>query len=403
MFVRSPLINDCQEIQTIMDTSLLSVGAYQPIPFPAPIGLLKTLLVFGFFLHVIPMNVTLTGTLVSAILLLMGGKDESAYTTRAGRQLAASLPIFTTAAITNGILPLLFLQVLYGPLVYTSSIIMALPWFAVLFLIIFAYYGLYIYNYGKQKMSLTKAPWVLIGSSLLFMLVAFIFSNNMTLMLTPEKFLSLYQNSTAGANMNLTEPTLLPRYLHFVGAAFAVTSLMLGCFGLFQQKNGDKDYGNWLVKLGASGYAGVTLVQTLVGFWFLWSTPEGFQQWVYGTVPAGTPDNLVIMAKMTSHLFKTSMGLEVLSLLAMGYAATKASGKAYKVGLVSAVGVIAAMVVMRHQLRVFMTDDAIGQLMAAQPVVIQWPILIVFFVLFAGMIGYFAWLTKTVMRAYTKA
>jgi hypothetical protein len=385
-----------------MDATLLSVGAYQPIPFPAPVALLKTLLVLGFFLHAIPMNVTLTGGLVSAILLLMGGKDENAHTTRAGRQLAASLPIFTTAAITNGIVPLLFLQVLYGPLVYTSSIIMALPWMAVLFLITISYYGLYIYNYGKSKMSVTKAPWVLIGSSLLFMVVAFIFSNNMTLMLTPEKFLAMYQNSTAGANMNLTEPTLLPRYLHFVGAAFAVTSLVLGCFGLFQQKNGDKTYGDWLVKLGASGYTGITIVQTLVGFWFLWSTPEGFQQWVYGTVPAGTPENLVTMAKMTSHLFKTSMGLEVISLLAMGYAATKASGKAFKVGLVAATLVIAAMVVMRHQLRVFMTDDVIGQLMAAQPVVVQWPILIVFIVLFVGMIGYFVWLAKTVLRAYNK-
>jgi hypothetical protein len=40
-----------------MDATLLSVGAYQPIPFPAPVALLKSLLVLGFFLHAIPMNV----------------------------------------------------------------------------------------------------------------------------------------------------------------------------------------------------------------------------------------------------------------------------------------------------------------------------------------------------------
>ena len=365
-------------------TTLLSVGSFQPIPFPAPVALLQILLVVGFFTHALPMNVALTGGLGTAILLLMGGKDENAFTTRAGRTLAASLPIFTTAAITQGIVPLLFLQVLYGPLIYSSSIVMALPWVAVLFLIIFAYYGLYIYNYGKQKMELMKAPWVLIASSLLFMVVGFIFSNNMTLMLTPEKFLPMYQASPAGANLNLTEATLIPRYLHFVGAAFSVTSLVLGCFGLYHQKR-NADYGNWLVKLGASGFIGITLVQTLIGYWFFWSTPEAFQT-----------------AKMTTHLLNTSLGLEAIALIAMGIAAKKACGKAFTVGLVSATVLIAGMVYLRHLLRLFMTDQYMQPLFDAQPVVVQWPILIVFAVLAVAMIGYFIWLGKTVFKAYNQ-
>ena len=68
-----------------MDATLLSVGNFQPIPFPAPVSLLQVLLVIGFLLHALPMNVALTGGLVSAILLLVGGKDENAHTTRAGK------------------------------------------------------------------------------------------------------------------------------------------------------------------------------------------------------------------------------------------------------------------------------------------------------------------------------
>jgi hypothetical protein len=367
-----------------MDATLLSVGTYQPIPFPAPVALLQALLVIGFFTHALPMNVALTGGLVSAILLLKGGKDETSHASRAGRQLAASLPIFTTAAITQGIVPLLFLQVLYGPLVYGSSIVMALPWISVLLLITLAYYGLYIYNYGKQKMGIMKAPWVLIGSSLLFIVVAFIFSNNMTLMLTPEKFLPLYQHSPAGANLNLTEPTLIPRYLHFVGAAFSVTSLTLGCFGLYWKKR-DEAFGSWLLKLGGSGYIGITLIQTLIGYWFFWATPQGFQ-----------------VAKMTSHLLNTSLGLELISLVAMGYAVKKSCSKAFTVGLVAATLLIAGMVYLRHSLRLFMTDQYMEPLMTAQPVVIQWPILILFVILALLMVGYFVWLGKTVFNAYNK-
>ena len=370
-----------------MDATLLSIGGFQPIPFPAPVWLLQVLLVVGFFTHAIPMNVALTGPIVAAILMLLGKNNDEANETKAGKQLAASLPIFVTAAITQGIVPLLFLQVLYGPLVYPSSIAMATPWFSILFLIVLSYYGLYIYNYGSKKMDPKWAPWILILSSVLFMVVGFFFSNNMTLMLTPEKFLPMYQASPAGANLNLGDPTLIPRYLHFVGAAFAVSFLTLGCFGLYKQDK-DKEYGNWLLRLGAAGFVGITLVQTVVGLWFLFATPEGFQANVLGG------------AKMSTHLFNTSIGLEVLALVAMSLAAVKNSAKAYWVGLVSAMLVILSMIGLRHELRTFMTDQYMVPLWEAQPVVPQWPILIIFAVCAAGMIGYFVWLAKTVYRAY---
>jgi hypothetical protein len=206
----------------------------------------------------------------------------------------------------------------------------------------------------------------------------------MTLMLTPEKFLPLYQHSPAGANLNLTEPTLIPRYLHFVGAAFSVTSLTLGCFGLYWKKR-DEAFGSWLLKLGGSGYIGITLIQTLIGYWFFWATPQGFQ-----------------VAKMTSHLLNTSLGLELISLVAMGYAVKKSCSKAFTVGLVAATLLIAGMVYLRHSLRLFMTDQYMEPLMTAQPVVIQWPILILFVILALLMVGYFVWLGKTVFNAYNK-
>ena len=66
--------------------------------------------------------------------------------------------------------------------------------------------------------------------------VAFIYSNNFTLMLAPGRWLELNQRSAAGLNLNLAEPTLLPRFLHFVLAALAVSGLMLTVLGLKKRR-----------------------------------------------------------------------------------------------------------------------------------------------------------------------
>ena len=110
---------------------IVSIPSYQPIPFPAPFVVLEVLLVLGFFLHLIPMNISLVGGFVSAICLFIGGENADSFYSRIGKQLAFSLPIFTSFAITQGIVPLLFIQLLYGPLFYTSSILMGSYWISI--------------------------------------------------------------------------------------------------------------------------------------------------------------------------------------------------------------------------------------------------------------------------------
>ena len=372
--------------------TLFPIGAYQPMPFPAPVWLMETLLVVGFFIHAIPMNVALMGGITSAILLFQGKNKPDSYQQRAGKQIAASLPIFTTAAITNGIVPLLFLQILYGPLTYTSSILMAVPWLSVLFLLVIGYYGLYIFNYGQNKLG-EKSPWFLLGSSVLFMVIAFFFSNNMTLMLTPEKFLPMYQASPSGMHLNLDEPTLIPRFLHIALAAVAVTGLAIGSFGLYFKKK-DDGYGSWLIKTGAGLFLGITLLQTLVGPWFLFALPGPVQQQFFDVNGAG----FMGLNKMASHLFRTSLGLDVIALIAMAIAYVKGSSKAFITGLVSALLLVGAMSEMRHLVRVFSISNILDpNTHAVQP---QTEILIIFLVLFVALIFYLMWLAKIVHKAY---
>ncbi|HMX47137.1 MAG TPA: hypothetical protein PKC93_14380, partial [Candidatus Obscuribacter sp.] len=84
-----------------MDPSSI-VPLFQPLPFPAPVWLLETLLILGFFLHALPMNVVLGGGFLSAALIFSGRNNKESFSYRAGKALATSLPLFISFAVTQG-------------------------------------------------------------------------------------------------------------------------------------------------------------------------------------------------------------------------------------------------------------------------------------------------------------
>ena len=215
----------------------------------------------------------------------------------------------------------------------------------------------------------------------------------MTLMLTPEKFLPMYQASPSGMQLNLSEPTLIPRFLHIALAAVAVTGLAIGSFGLYFKKK-DDGYGSWLIKTGAGLFLGITLLQTIVGPWFLFTLPAPVQQQFFDMSGTG----FMGLNKMASHLFRTALGLDVIALIAMAIAYVKGSSKAFVTGLVSALLLVGAMSEMRHLVRVFSTQSILNP--SSHPVEPQMGILIAFLVLFVALIGYLIWLTKIVHKAY---
>ncbi len=383
---------------------LINIPNYQPIPFPAPFLILEILLVLGFFLHLLPMNVSLVGGLVSAFCMFSGGSNTDSFMYRIGKQLAMSLPLFTSFAITQGIVPLLFIQLLYGPLFYTSSILMGSYWISIIFILIVSYYFLYIYKFNFTKLG-KAGPFLLIGSSLLFLVIAYIFTNNMTLMLSPEKWAALSQ-STSGLAMNSSEKQILPRLIHTIIGSFAVTGLAIGCFGVYLmgRKHSEANieindsaitgsdraetYAKWLIKFGSIIYLIFTFVQFLSGVWFLLSLPRETM--------------LIYMGK---HLPATiSFGLSfitaIISLVMALFAVLKASRFAFIVTLVNALLTILGMSFMRHYLRVVETVKYLDP--AQVPVQIQWDWLIIFGTLAVLLIVYLSWLVKVAHQAFDK-
>lgn len=361
---------------------MIQIPDYQPIPLPAPLWLLQALLFIGFITHLLPMNVIMTGGLVGAVSWWRGNGDETEYGTRYANTLSAHLPVFLSVAITQGIVPLLFLQLLYGPYYYTSSIQMAWPWASIILILLVAYYSLYLFKLKKDK---TKAtPLFLIGSTILFWVIGFFFVNNMTLMLQPDRWLTGV--TTSGFHMNLADPQLWPRFLHFLLASFAVNGLLMGIYGLYWLKK-ERSYGEWLVRTGAGLFTGITLLQLGVGSWFLLSLPREIMM------------NYMGQHTLATGLFGGSFALVIISLLAGAIAWKNTSPKAMVASIATGGLVIVGMSGMRSLLRVFYLQPYSMQpeTLAVQP---QWDLLITFVLLAVGLITFLVWLIRVAWIAY---
>lgn len=357
------------------------IPSFPPLAFPIPLWLSKILLVLGFFLHAVPMNIILGGTLLAAFFLW----NNSKYSAKAGRDLVLSLPVILSFAITQGIVPLLFLQLVYGPLYYSSSIFMAVPWISIIAILIIAYYLLYIVKFNEDKLT----GWgknVLLTAGLIFLVIAFFFTNNMTMMLNPANWNGLEEITIKGNHLNLIDPQLIPRYLHFVIAGFAVTGLYIGCFGLFVKKDGQ--YSEWLIKTGSSIYVISTLIQFGIGTWFLLSLGQPTMKAYMGQDLLGTIS------------FGISLILTIVSLIAGIIATNKANKTAMIVSTVTGLITVLGMIIMRHVLR----EVSVSEFFKPEtiPIDIQWDIFAAFGVLAIGLIVYLVWLSKLTWGALKK-
>ncbi len=254
------------------------IPTIDPNPLPAPYWVFKVLLVVTFFLHIVAMNFLLGGGVLA--LVARWGSRKPDLGNRMFLDLARKLPVLVPATVTLGIAPLLFLQVLYGQFFYTSSIVMAWPWFLVLVMLTIAYYGFYYASFRSGR-QIGRAGAVMVLSVLLILLIGFLFSNNLTLSQSPSRWAGKYFADTAGWNLNLTEPTLIPRFLHFFLAAVAVGGLFL-VFLAQARWTADNAYARQLLRFGGKAFMYATMAQVVVGIILLASLPRALRMLFMG-------------------------------------------------------------------------------------------------------------------------
>lgn len=238
-----------------------------PDAIPAPWGYFQLLLMLTFALHLLLMNALLGSTGIALYAHLRGGETHR----RLAGELSKVLPFLVAFTVTFGVAPLLFVQVLYGQFFYASSILMAAFWLGVIPLLLTAYYAAYLYDF--RFASLGKVGAAVVGLAfLLFLGIAFLYTNNMTLMLDPRRWQAYFANPR-GTILNLGDPTLIPRYLHFVVGGIAIGGLFVALFGKIREKK-DPRVGELAGRLGMRLFLSFTLAQIAVGIWFLARLPR---------------------------------------------------------------------------------------------------------------------------------
>jgi len=344
----------------------------QLIPTPdvlqVPWGWFQVLLTVTFFLHLVVMNILLGCSLITFF------RHATGKTTKLNKTIAKKLPFTVAFAINFGVAPLLFLQVIYGHFMYTSSVLMAVYWLSIFIILIFSYYGTYIYSMNYEKIA--NFHIVLTGFiAATLLVVAFIITNNFSLMTNiaawPEYF-----NNPEGTILNLSDPSLYPRFLHSVLGAIAVGGLSIALFYDFKKRKGDAtaDAG---ITTGINWFAGATMLNFGIGSWYWGALPE--------FVRAHTGDGSAFF------LIFIFFGI-VCAILSLIYGMTHRVRPAVYLLLAS----LFSMVLVREFARRltltpwFKTSD-----LTVAP---QYSPLIVFLVVFAGglgLIGYMIWLVLT--------
>lgn len=353
------------------------IPSADPLPMPAPPWLLAGLLLLTFFLHLVPMNFVLGGSLIAAVSRLRGGEDSS----RLVAWMTKVMPTMLATAITFGVAPLLFVQALYGRLFFSSAVLMAWFWFAVVPLVIIAYYGTYVLAFRKT-MSPAAATALGVVLSLMFLTIAFIYSNKMSLMLRADAFLPMYLANRGGTSLNLGDPTLIPRYLHMLLGAIGVAGLVVAIYGLAVS---DEAHGAWAMKQGTVWFLVPTVVNLLVGLWWFALLPRDVMFRFMGK-------NMAATLSFTASIL-CGLAALVLAILSLNAGNPRPFVKS-SVGMI--VLTLVLMIVVRDQVR--LGTVALAGFRPAEWVEPQWGIIAIFAVLLVGALGTVAWMTALLFR-----
>nr|WP_321466385.1 hypothetical protein [uncultured Desulfobulbus sp.] len=262
-----------------------------PDSIPAPWGWFQALLLLTFLLHIVLMNAMFG----SAFIALVSHFRRGGTSSPCSESVSQTLPFIIAFTVNLGVAPLLFVQVLYGHLIYTSSILMAVYWLSVIGLLIGAYALAYLYKYRFARLGFFRSPLLLV-IVFSFAAIAFAFVNNIGLMQAPDSWIR-YFAEPRGLLLNLEDPMQLPRYLHFLCASVAIGGLAIAGYFHRQQQRGDWGGVEW-IGIGCRWFAFATMGNILIGGWFLWSLPQGMLNLGAsgGQVLAGTVAGGLILA-----------------------------------------------------------------------------------------------------------
>lgn len=374
----------------LLQTVLSVMPDPDPIPLPAPTGVFVFLLVLTFFLHLLPMNFVLGGSLMMVFSYARARKaaeEVARHHRHLIEILARAFPVAIAFTITLGVAPLLFVQVLYGQLFFSSSILMAWPWLAVVGLLLVGYYAAYWHAFRHAALG-QAAVWVALGVAATFLVIAFLFVNNLSLLQNPEVWRRLYLSDRRGVHLYaIWDPGVFPRYLHFGFAALAITGLVVAAIGVRQRRR-EPEFARWAVAHGGRWFIGATVLQMASGLWFLSSQPARVRDALLG---GNSPDTL---------LLAIAVGCAIVALAVLAPPSRISAGR-LGVGSAAIAVTVVLMVLLRQRVRTLWLEPHFRY--EQLPVASQWGAIVLFLVLFVVGISLVGWMVWQFFRHPGKA
>lgn len=181
-----------------------------------------SLVVATLLVHIVFMHYVLGGAAYLAVGRLFGRRLAAACGWQA--MLVDWLPLATGLAITAGIAPLLFLQILYREEFYTANLLLSHRWMAILPVLILSFYLLYLQKSawlaGRGQAARVGVAWLSFAG---FCFIAWSWTENHLVSLDRAAWPGMY----AAAALRYEHAGLLPRLATWLLASFPTLALEL--------------------------------------------------------------------------------------------------------------------------------------------------------------------------------
>ncbi len=213
-------------LENTNETGLVNaMNAIFPFGLPHPTAVYVTLFLLTFVLHQAFMHYVLAGSLYLTWATIQQGRMTHLIEQPLAATLRDWMPFLLSAAITAGVAPLLFIQIVYQYQFYTANLLLWWRWGVVVPVLIVGFYLLYLI---KSRM-LWSWPYaarvaVVLATSSSFVFVGFCWTINHLLANSEANWPEIY---TTG-RLPFTVITVILRMLVWIGGSFATMSVIVG-------------------------------------------------------------------------------------------------------------------------------------------------------------------------------
>ena len=263
------------------------MDAVFPFGFPAPTAFYLTLYVLTFVVHQVFMHYVLAGSLYLAWVTAVSTRQSA---TEIEKPLLSTLrdwmPFLLSAAITAGIAPLLFIQIVYQDQFYTANLLLWWRWMIVVPVLIVAFYLLYL----LKSSLLWRSPYavrlfVAVSTAVCFVFVGFCWTANHLLSCSGSDWPTFY----ATGRLPFSASLIVLRMLIWLGGSFATMSMIAGWQLVWQlnhlsQGSSVSADAPRIIRILASLAFGGVVVSVLAGIGYLGYCVPASRNWLFGVM-----------------------------------------------------------------------------------------------------------------------